>query len=319
MFDLEAAEQRCVVAVALHPRCELGHHVAHELLSLFVNVIGVDQDVADVIVEVVANGANHQRRFLVNQECAFAAFGGAVNGGPQLQEVIQVPLQLGCGAANAGRARNDGHALGVFQLVHGFFELGPVVTLDAAADATAAGVIGHQHDVAAGQRDEGGQGGALVATLFFFDLNQELLAFADHIVDARLADRYAFGKVLARDLFEWQKAMAVFAVVDKASFKRGLDPGHNGFVNIAFALFATFDFDFVVEEFLSVDDGQAAFFSLRSVDEHPFHDAVLFQMPRTAKSTDFLVALACHRPTKGTRCRRRRLKRKELPKCPLLS
>jgi hypothetical protein len=42
-------------------------------------------------------------------------------------------------------------------------------------------------------------------------------------------------------------------------------------------------------------------------------------MPRTAKSSDLLVALACHRPTKGTRCRRRRLKRKELPKCPLLS
>ena len=42
-------------------------------------------------------------------------------------------------------------------------------------------------------------------------------------------------------------------------------------------------------------------------------------MPRTAESLDPLAALACHRPTKGTRCRSRRLKRKELPKCPLLN
>lgn len=42
-------------------------------------------------------------------------------------------------------------------------------------------------------------------------------------------------------------------------------------------------------------------------------------MPRTAESWDLLAALACHLPTKGKRCRRRRLKRKELPKCPLFS
>jgi hypothetical protein len=40
-------------------------------------------------------------------------------------------------------------------------------------------------------------------------------------------------------------------------------------------LFAPFDFDFVVEEFLSIDDGQAALFSLRGIDQHPFHDAFL--------------------------------------------
>ena len=65
--------------------------------------------------------------------------------------------------------------------------------------------------------------------------------------------------------------MAVFAVVNKAGFQRRLDPGDDGLVNVALALFAPFDFDFVVEEFLSVDNRQAAFFSLRGVDQHPFH------------------------------------------------
>ena len=65
--------------------------------------------------------------------------------------------------------------------------------------------------------------------------------------------------------------MAVFAVVDKAGFERGFNPGHHRFVNIAFALLAPFDLDFVIKQFLSVDNGQAAFFSLRGVDQHPFH------------------------------------------------
>jgi hypothetical protein len=78
-------------------------------------------------------------------------------------------------------------------------------------------------------------------------------------------------EILARDFLERQKAVAVFAVVDETGFQRGLDAGDDGLVDIALALFAPFDFDFVVEEFLPVDNGQPAFFSLRGVDQHPFH------------------------------------------------
>ncbi len=122
------------------------------------------------------------------------ALGGAVDGAPQFEQVVQVPLQLGRAAANAGGAGDDAHAVGVLQLVDGLFELGAVLALDAARHATAARVVGHQHHVAAGQADEGGQGCALVAALFFFDLDQQLLAFLDHIVDARLAGRDAAGR-----------------------------------------------------------------------------------------------------------------------------
>ena len=277
VLDLEAAEQGGVVAVALHAGGMLGHDVRHELLRLFVDVVGIDEDVTDVVVEVVADRADHQARFLVDQEGALAALGGTIDGVPQFQQVVQVPLQFGGAAANASGAGNDGHAVGVFQLVHGFFELGAVFTLDAARHATATGVVGHQHHVAARQADEGGQGCALVAALFLFNLDQQLLAFLDDFVDARLAGRDAGGEVLARDFLEGQEAVAVFAVVHKAGFQRGLYAGDDGLVDVALALFAPFDFDFVVEELLSVDDGQAAFFGLRGVDEHPLHDAIPFR------------------------------------------
>ena len=72
--------------------------------------------------------------------------------------------------------------VGVLQLVHRLLQLGAVFALDAAADAAAARVVGHQHHVAAGQADEGGQRRALVAALFLLDLHQQLLAFLDHVL-----------------------------------------------------------------------------------------------------------------------------------------
>ena len=271
VLNLKAREQRRVVAVALDAVLMLGHDVGHELARLLVNVVGVEQDVADVIVEIVADGADDEARFLIDQERALAALARAVDGGPELEQVVQVPLQFGRAAADAGGAGDDAGAGRVFQLVHCFFELGAVFTFNAARDATAAWVVRHQHDVAPGQRHKRGQGCALVAALFFFDLDQQLLAFADHIVDAGLVDRHALREVLARDFLERQKAVAVFAVIDKTRFQRRLDAGDDGLVNVALALFAPFDFNFVVEEFLSIDNSQAAFFGLGGIDQHAFH------------------------------------------------
>ena len=60
MFDLEAAEQRRIVAVALDLVCRLGHHVGHELLRLLVESVGVDQDLTDIGREVVTDSANDE-------------------------------------------------------------------------------------------------------------------------------------------------------------------------------------------------------------------------------------------------------------------
>ncbi len=263
----------------------LRHHVRHELLRLVVDVVGVDQDVADVVIEVVTDRADHEGRFLVDQEGALAALGGAVDGAPQLEEVVQVPLEFGCAAADARGARDDGHAVGIFQLVHVLLELGPVFALDASRDAAAARVVGHEDDVAARERHERREGRALVAALFLLDLDQQFLAFPDHVVDAGLVDGHALREVGAGDFLERQEAVAILAVVDKTGFERGLDARHHGFVDIALALFAPFDFDFVVEEFLSIDDCQPAFFSLRGIDQHPLHSVTFLLLASWGRSS----------------------------------
>jgi len=227
-------------------------------------------------VEIVADGADHQARFLVDQEGALAALGRAVDGGPELEQVVQVPLQFAGIAADASGAGDDAHAVGVFELVECCLELGAVFALDAPAHATATRVVGHQHHIAASQADEGGQGGAFVAALFLLDLHQQFLAFLDHVVDARLRRRDVALEVLARDFLERQEAVAVFAVVDETGLQRGLHAGDHRLVDVALALFAPLDLDFVVEQFLPVHDRQAALFGLRGVDQHAFHVAFSF-------------------------------------------
>ena len=94
------------------------------------------------------------------------------------------------------------------------------------------------------------------------------------------------GRSTLGDFLERQEAVAVFAVVDEAGFERGLDPRHDGLVDVALALFAPFDFDFVVEEFLSVDDRQPAFFRLRGVDQHPLHMRCPCSVDRSTRAHD---------------------------------
>ena len=88
MLDLEAGKQRYIIAIALDAMHHVGHHMAHELMSLFVNTIGIDQDFTDVWLEIISNGADHQRRFLINQECAWGRLACTFNRTPELHQII---------------------------------------------------------------------------------------------------------------------------------------------------------------------------------------------------------------------------------------
>ena len=167
-------------------------------------------------MEVVANRANHEARFLINQESAFAALARLVNRAPQFQQIVQIPLQFRRAAANARRAGDDAAALRVLQLVHRLFQLGAVFAFNAARHTAAAWVVGHQHHIAACQADKGGQRSAFVAALFFFNLHAQLLAFANHVLNAGLAGGHIAVEVLFGNFFERQKTVTVFAVIDKA-------------------------------------------------------------------------------------------------------
>ena len=177
VLDLEAREQRDVFFVQL----ELAQRGRHEALHVFLRFGKdggtVDQDLADVVVQVVAQRADDGFRFLVDQERGGAALRGFLDGLPDFLEVREVPLQFFGRPANAGGPDDGAHVLRNVHRFKRFAQLVPILTFDAAGNSARTRVIRHQHEEAAGEADEGGERCALGAALFLFDLDDDVLAF----------------------------------------------------------------------------------------------------------------------------------------------
>jgi hypothetical protein len=238
VLDLEAREQRHAVLVQLQLTQPGGHEALHVLLRFAEHFLVVDQDLADVVGEVVAQRADDGLRLLVDQEWRGPAFGGAGDGGPDLFEVVEVPLQFFGRATDAGSPDDRAHALGDLYLIERFAQLLAVFTFDATRNSARAGVVRHQHQESTGEADEGGEGSALVTALFFFDLDDDFLAFVQELADVAAAGGLAALEVLLGNFLQRQEAVTFGAVVDEARFETRLDAREAAFIDVRFLLFA---------------------------------------------------------------------------------
>ena len=91
-FDLEAVEQRHAVFIQLDLAGVLRHDLLDEGQGFFLGFDAVDQHFADVLAQVVADGADDDVGFLIDQERRGAALRGFLDRGPQLDQVVQVEL-----------------------------------------------------------------------------------------------------------------------------------------------------------------------------------------------------------------------------------
>ena len=302
-LDLEAIEQGNLVFVAADAALVLGHHHADEVGGLVVGLGGVDQHLVHVVPQVVADSADDDVALLVQQYRCLGIFAGPGDGLPQLQQVVQVPLQLFAGAAHGGGAGDHAHAVGDFQGGQGLAQLAALVALDAAGDAAGPRVVGHQHDVAAGQADKGGQGRALVAALFLVDLDDDLGAFLDHVLDFHAAFNGAgvAVEVFPGDFLQRQEAVALGAKIHEGGFKAGFDPGDFAFVDVGFLLQTGAVFDVQIVETLAVDQRNAQLFWLSRIDEHFFHSAIyLFRTGLAGRESVVQPAWAGHMEGRGS-------------------
>ena len=107
---------------------------------------------------------------------------------PQPHQIVEVALDFGLGALGAGRAHDQAHALRHFDVARHFLEAAAVAGVgDLARNAAAARGIGHQHAIAAGKRQIGGERGALVAALLLDHLHQDHLPALDDLLDLVIA------------------------------------------------------------------------------------------------------------------------------------
>ncbi|VUD75058.1 hypothetical protein MET9862_05698 [Methylobacterium symbioticum] len=187
-----AGEDRRRVAVGLHHLRLAGHQHAHEVLGLAVGVLARDQHLLQVLVVEVADGALDQRALLVDQRRRHRGERQLTHRFPQAHQVLEVALDLGLGAHGAGRAQDDAHPLRHVEVGHHLLEALAVGRRgDLARDAAAPAGIGHQHRVAPGERQVGGQRRALGAALLLHHLHEDDLAALDHLLDLVVAARAA--------------------------------------------------------------------------------------------------------------------------------
>lgn len=192
---------------------------------------------------------------------------------PQVQQVIQIPLQFFLRAAHAGGADDQAHAIGDVETAHHLADFLAIIAFDPPRHAAGARIVGHQHQIAAGQADESGQCRALVAALFLFHLDHQVLAFLDGFPDVRST---AVGdglrvEVIAGDFLEGQKPVPVGAVIDECRFQSRFDAGDAAFIDVGFLLLSRGSFDIEVVKFLAIHEGHAQLFLLSCVDQHAFH------------------------------------------------
>ena len=238
-LDLVASEQRHRILVQLELALRIRRHEAlHVFLRLLERIGLVDQTLADVVREVVAQATRHGIAFLVDQERRRPAVVRLFDHVPGGLQVIEVPLQFLGGAPDTGSAHDRAHAIRDLEAVHRLAHLVALLALDAARHAAGARVVRHQHEEAASQADEGGQCGTLVAALILFDLDDEFLAFLEHVLGVGAPLRGGvLREVFLRDLLQRQESMALCTIFDEGRFEAGLDARYAAFIDIGFFLF----------------------------------------------------------------------------------
>ena len=68
VLNLETRKERNIVLVAFDARQVIRHDDRHKCLRLLKNIVGVDQDFANIGLEIITNRPNHEARLEINQE-----------------------------------------------------------------------------------------------------------------------------------------------------------------------------------------------------------------------------------------------------------
>ncbi len=183
-FHLIAGEERQALVVELHVLGVGRHDHLHEVLGHAIATLALDQHLVDLLGIKIADRALDQVAFLVDRRGGHGLERHLADLFPQPQQVFVVALDLGPGALAARRADDQARALRHVKFAGNILQLLAIGRVgDLAADAAAAGGVGHQDAIAARQRQIGGQRRALVAAFFLDHLDQHDLADLDHLLD----------------------------------------------------------------------------------------------------------------------------------------
>ncbi len=271
-LNLETGKDRGSVLVSLQLLQVVGHDPGHEFMCGVVGVLVINQDLADILTQVVANCTDDDVTLAVDQEWG-GLFGRLLDTAPDLVLIVEIPLQLLRGFADPCGTDDCTRPLGDLHLPHCGSELLAILALDSARDATRTRVVGHVDQVASRHADKGGQRGPLVATLLFLNLYDDLLPLTDCCSDggASTTLKCPLLEVVAGDLLEGEKAVALTAIIDKSGLKAGFDTGDLSLVDVALFLLVGCALDVEVVEVLAIHQRDTQLLLLGCVHQNSFH------------------------------------------------
>ena len=192
-FHAGAVKQGHRIGIKLHFAGMARHQRLHEGAGLLVPGLAIDIDFVDFAGIDVADRPLDEIAVFIDQRRRAGVQGGFADFVPQPGEIIEIALDFGAGTLEAGGADDCAHGDWQRQIFHD--RLQPLAIRgigNFAADAAALRRVRHQHGIASGERDIGGERCALVAALFLHHLHQHHLATADDFLNlVTAAERHA--------------------------------------------------------------------------------------------------------------------------------
>jgi hypothetical protein len=190
---------------------------------------------------------------------------------PELLEELDVGAEFGFGATFTFGAEDESEPFGGDAVADAAESFAFFAVFDFAADADLA-VFGHEDDVASGERDAGGDAGALGASGALGDLNHELLTGLDEFLDfaaAEFAPAEGGGGVVARvvghDVGDIEEGVAFETDVYEGGVHAGEDVLDDALKDAPDDAFFTFD---AVFEELSIFEDRDSGFATGAVDDN---------------------------------------------------
>src|SRR5215831_68140 len=296
LLDAERLEDRRGLVPHLHAVAQRGHERLDVPDALVVDLARVDDELVDFRREQVAHDPEGQVAFLVQDRRRRRLLEARLDLRPQAREELDIGGELALALALGVRpqdeaARRQGH-----RAQRGAQPLALPVVADAPRDADVAR-LGHVDEVAARERDERRDAGALGPERFLRDLHQHRLVLVEQILDRRrLAPRLELLDVEvdvgvavlagarehgARDVAEAARAEVARVVagvekgvlreadVDERSLHTGQDVRHDTFVDAPHDRAMAMPLEIELGEEITLLDSDPGFDEAR-IDDDPF-------------------------------------------------
>ena len=234
LLEAEVGEQGSPLLVQGDLALGPGHHGAEVLAHALVRLLRVDDQLVHLAGVVVPDHTLEEVALLVQHGGGFDLASLALDLLPELDQGRQVSVEGGLVHLLAGGADDEPHALGHGELAGELLELLTLfLVLDLAADPPG-GIGGHQHEETTGEGDLGRQGWPLAPHRVPGDLDDDVAAALDHLLDARsslLAGLLVVG--VRDDVVARQEPLALDADLHEAGIQAALHVGDLALVYVA--------------------------------------------------------------------------------------